>query len=294
MKAFIPWWAKILVKLILSRVPLHYSFWEKLDLFRHGKMDDPVYALQVFLKHFERMGGSDANAGFVGLELGPGDSLASAVLAKVFGAKKCYLVDTGEYAVRNVDAYRQFIKYLDSQGIRMFGDGNCETIDDILEKYDGVYLTQGLESLRSVPSNNVDLVWSQAVLEHVRLAEFDETLVELRRVLRPGGMASHRIDLKDHLTGALNNLRISSGMWESNWMADSGFYTNRIRYSDMISRFEHAGFVVEVLAVDRWESLPTPREKLSEEFQVLSDDDLSISGFDVILRPKKQIHASNR
>jgi SAM-dependent methyltransferase len=281
----VPWWAKISAKFALSRMPLQYGAWAKLNLFRHGEMDDPAYACDVFARHFERTGGAARHSGFVGLELGPGDSLASAVVAKGYGASKCYMVDAGAYARTSVSAYHRIARHLDAHGIKAPGLDGCQSLDELLQRCDGIYLTAGLASLRRIPSDTVDFAWSQAVLEHIRLADFDGTLTELHRVLRPGGVASHRIDLRDHLGGALNNLRFSQQIWEAEWMARSGFYTNRIRYSDMLDRFSRAGFDVEVLSVDRWERLPTPRQKLAREFRALSDDDLAVSGFDVILRP---------
>jgi SAM-dependent methyltransferase len=131
----------------------------------------------------------------------------------------------------------------------------------------------------------VDFIMSQAVLEHVRRREFVDVVQHLRRVLRPDGVCSHRVDLKDHLSDALNNLRFSERVWESTFMAGSGFYTNRIRYSEMLQLFRRAAFDVEVVNVDRWARLPTPRGRLSEPFRHLSDEDLRVSGFDVVLRP---------
>ena len=94
------------------------------------------------------------------------------------------------------------------------------------------------------------------------------------------------MDLKDHLGGKLNNRRIPSKHWEAEWMAGSGFYTNRIAYSDMLARFESAGFLTEVLQVDRWDAVPTPRHKMAPEFRDLDETDLLVSGFDVILTRK--------
>ena len=290
MKRFFPWWAKMIVKVMLSRMPLQYGFFAKVGLFRHGQMDNPSYALQVFRKHFERSEFSKKEGGFVALELGPGDSFVSAILANAYGASKCYMVDAGNFAVDDIKVYQPLIENLQSVGIDTKKAGGCTSIEELLDQVGGVYLTNGLQSLRSIPDDSVDFIWSQAVLEHVRLEEFDETMVELHRILRPSGVASHRVDLKDHLGGALNNLRLSTGLWESEWLAKSGFYTNRIRYSDMIDRFGHADFDVDVLNLDQWQHLPTPRKKISEDFLQLSDNELCISGFDVVLR--KDSHES--
>lgn len=285
MKRFSPWWVKILAKMILSRMPLRYSYFAKIGLFRHGQMDTPKYALQVFQKHFDRSAFSNKENGFVALELGPGDSFISAIIAHAYGATKCYMVDANNYAVDDISIYQRSIKHLQSTGIDIQVSDNCTTTDKLLEEIGGIYLTNGLQSLRTIPDNSVDFIWSQAVLEHIRLEEFDETMHELWRILHPTGVASHRIDLKDHLGGALNNLRFPTKVWESDLFAKSGFYTNRIQITDMINRFRHANFDINIITKDHWKHLPTPREKLSHDFSQLSDEELCISGFDVILRP---------
>ena len=286
MKRVFPWWAKIIIKAMLSRMPLRYSFFARIGLFRHGKMDNSRYALQIFRRHFERSEFSKKEGGFVALELGPGDSFVSAIIANAYGASKCYMVDAGNFAVDGIKVYQRLLENLQSVGIGVGEAADCASVEELLEQVGGIYLTNGLQSLCVIPDDSVDFIWSQAVLEHVRLEEFDETMNELWRILRPNGVASHRVDLKDHLGGALNNLRFSTRTWESDWMAKSGFYTNRIRYSDMIDRFEAAGFDVGVLQVDKWDHLPIQRESMSNVFLEHSDDELCISGFDVILRKK--------
>lgn len=37
-----------------------------------------------------------------------------------------------------------------------------------------------------------------AVLEHIRLKEFLLQVLEMKRVLKPEGVASHQIDFRDH------------------------------------------------------------------------------------------------
>lgn len=35
-KTIIPWWAKIVAKIVLARTPITKSYWKKLGLFVHG------------------------------------------------------------------------------------------------------------------------------------------------------------------------------------------------------------------------------------------------------------------
>src|SRR5688572_16045409 len=76
----VPWWAKIAAKIVLSRLPLPYGFWQRIGLFRHGCMDNSGYARTVFDTHVERAGLAGKLRGKTVVELGPGDSVATAVV----------------------------------------------------------------------------------------------------------------------------------------------------------------------------------------------------------------------
>lgn len=235
-KQHIPWQVKLGAKILLARLPISYSFWEKLSLFKHGEMERPEYAFGVFQDHFDRVRlPRRAADGFVGLEVGPGDSLFSALIAKAFGASKTYLVDVGSFARDDLPPYKRMVSYLGTKGFPIAVLERCGTLEELLAACSADYLTRGLYSLRQIPSASVDLIWSHAVLEHVRRDDFLPILRELRRIQRSDGVGSHRIDLQDHLGGALNNLRFQERIWESEWMSRSGFYTNRIRYNEMLS-----------------------------------------------------------
>jgi SAM-dependent methyltransferase len=279
----IPWWGKIGAKIVLSRLPLGYGAWQRLGLFRHGAMDSRDYSLRVFQTHMEFAGVSGSLAGKTVMELGPGDGVATAVLAAAHGARSI-LVDTGSFAGTDAGRYAALAAHLREQGHAFLDVGTCRTVEELLKLCNAQYLTDGLASLRRVPDHSVDLIFSQAVLEHVRRSEFRQTMIECRRVLKPDGAFSNHVDLKDHLGGALNNLRFRTSVWESPLFSNSGFYTNRIRYSEMLEEFRAAGFAIVWSRPASWDQLPTPRARLAEEFRGLSEDELRVSGFDVLLR----------
>ncbi len=279
----IPWPFKIAAKLVLARLPVDYRRWKKLGLFEHGHMEDPAYGAGVFLRHFERSGLA-GRQGFACLELGPGDSLFSALLAKAHGAGRVWMVDVGDFAERDLAAYRRMARYLAAQGFAVPPDSDFASMETLLAQCNAQYLVEGLASLRGLPTHSIDFVWSQAVLEHIRRRDVDALFAELRRILRPGAVMSHRIDLQDHLAQALNNLRFSERLWEAEWMARSGFYTNRLRFRDLLGRFERAGFTIERVEPTRWASLPTPRGRMAQPFRDLPDEDILVSGFDIVLR----------
>jgi SAM-dependent methyltransferase len=217
------------------------------------------------------------------LELGPGDGVATALLAAAHGGR-AVLVDTGAYAGTDITSYVELAVHLRTQGLDAPDLSRCAGVADVLSVCGASYLTAGLDSLRTMKDESVELIFSQAVLEHVRKNQFHDMLVECRRILKPSGVFSNHVDLKDHLGGALNNLRFEDSRWESPLFADSGFYTNRIRYSDMLERFRAAGFEIVWSEPKRWKELPTPRRRLAKQFRDLPDEELRTTGFDVLLR----------
>lgn len=237
---FRPWWLTLAGKLVLSRLPLNYSFWAQMGLFRHGGMDNPEYAISVFRAHAKAAGMQDRLSGKVVLELGPGDSVATAVIAAGAGASTI-LVDAGDFAARELAPYKLLARLV----------GNDRQIDpstdfdDMLKRCNNSrYLTEGLVSLRSLPSASVDFLFSNAVLEHVAREEFAATVAELKRVMKPDAWMSHEIDLRDHLGGGKNNMRFSEALWESAFFKAGGFYTNRLTCSEIRNLFVAQGFEI--------------------------------------------------
>jgi SAM-dependent methyltransferase len=280
----VPWYARIAAKLMLSRVPAGHDLWRRLNLFSHGAMHHVDYALGVYAHHFARRP-APVGEDFVMLEIGPGDSLLSAVIGAAYGVTRTHLIDVAAFATADLTPYRSAAHLLRARGLPAPDLAEVVDLDGVLRACNASYGTQGLNSLRAIPSSSVDFVWSQAVLEHVRRQQFADFAREMRRVLRPTGRCSHVIDLKDHLGGALNNMRIPSRWWEAEWMARSGFYTNRLRRSEMTRMFEAAGFEVDEVATVRWDTLPTPTRSLAREFRSIEADELLISEFDVVLTP---------
>ena len=284
LKRFAPWWAKIGAKVVLSRLDVDYSRWRRWGLFVHGQMDRPAYAVDVVLAHLARVGWTDC-AGRVVVELGPGDSLATAVIARALGARHVYLVDAGDFARYEAEPYQALTRHMATRGLTPPDLRGCDSRSALLAACDATYLTTGLHGLDTIPAASADLVFSQAVLEHVRLSEFDATQRAIRRILRPTGVASHQVDLKDHLGGALNSLRFTHETWEAEWMASSGFYTNRLRMSEILASMRAAGLEPDVTAIERWRTLPTPPARLAPHFRAMPEEELAVKQFDCVARP---------
>lgn len=291
----LPWWAKILIKLFVSNLPIHYGFWKRIGLFEHGEMNVPDYAYKsltglasaanaTLIRDGTQYYRALPNQDFVVLEVGCGDSLFSGMISYAMGATKTYLVDAGDYASREIVDYRRLFSYLLDKGYNLNSSIVCE-FESMLGALSSSYLTNGVSSLREIPDESIDFSFSNAVIEHIRRNDCKLFASELFRVTSKSGISYHRIDLRDHLGGGLNNLRVPYGLWESNLFRNSSFYTNRYRFSEIIEIFTNAGFCCEVVAVKRWSELPIPRAKLAIPFVHYSEDDLSVMEFDLLMRP---------
>ncbi len=282
------WPLKIAAKIVLARLPVPYKFWKSIGVFQHGKMDTSAYALKVFRLHIEKAFPSGLPAHFSFLELGPGDSIASALVAKAHGAGSVILCDVGNYADKDISVYQSIARELRVQDLPVPDLSAARDFGDVIAACNALYLTNGLESLKKIPSASVDFICSQSVLEHVRKKDFDATMRELSRIVKPEGRITHSIDLKDYLAYSLNNLRFPEKIWENDFFANSGFYTNRLRPSEILARMKAAQ--AEIIHSDSasWPSLPLPRSKMIEPFRTMSDDDLHIRHMHVVLKAVAQ------
>ena len=113
----IPWQAKLAAKLLLSRLPVDYSSWRRLGLFRHGAMLSPEYACGVFDRHFQRAHFARKRNGFVALELETGDSASSGLIARAHGARASWLIDTGDFACAGIEVYESMRRHLQVRGL---------------------------------------------------------------------------------------------------------------------------------------------------------------------------------
>lgn len=268
------WSLKIILKILISCLPVPYSFWKSLGIFRHGKMDSCEYAIKIFELHFYRAFPEKPPAKFTMLELGPGDSIASAIIGFAYGSSCSYLVDIDNYVTKDLNFYKRLVLILKQKGLKTPNIAKANTIQEILNSCNGIYLTNGLSSLNSIENSSIDFIWSHSVLEHVRKYQFHEIQKELKRILRSNGLASHSIDFQDHLDYGLNNLRFSEKIWESTFFANSGFYTNRIPALKMHSIFEEIGFKIKRKSLGKWPKLPTKRSSMHKEFDIYTDSEL--------------------
>jgi hypothetical protein len=284
----LPWWLKIAAKLMLSRLLRSYKVRRRLHISMHsfnaayaGNAESLRLAIDAYAA---RMGRPPKSL----LELGPGDSVTNALYAAAAGLGPIWLVDAGDFATTEMAKYRYIVDAIAKDQPRFSGCVDLSSFAGMLTSINAHHLAGGTASLHAIPDGAIDLAVSFAVLEHVRRAEFAQLLVGLHRVLSPSGLAFHWIDLMDHLGGRLDNLRLPAWLWESEWFASSGFYTNRLRCAEILALARAAGFVTSVPGLARWPALPTPRRAMNSEFAGFDDEELTIANFSLLLWHRAQ------
>jgi SAM-dependent methyltransferase len=149
------------------------------------------------------------------------------------------------------------------------------------------------------PDGAFDLVYSVAALEHV--PDPARAAAEMRRVLSPGGLAIHEIDLKHHGSAdALRFLEWDDAEWARRATLYGGdlslsvilggsfvgeIFCNRLRRDDWLAVFRGAGFSVETAepVVLLEEALVRP-DRFAEPFRGRPVEELRVLSLRVVAR----------
>lgn len=269
------WFLKIIIKIIISRLNIPYKIWKKINIFKHGQMENYEYSRKIFEGHYRDMNKVNKIDDPVIMEIGPGDSLFSMVYSRKYTKGKFYFLDINDFASKDLNLYFKLSKKLEKENyFPKKTKTQIESFDDLIKNYNAEYLISGLESLKKIDSESIDYIFSHSVMEHIRKYELNDLIKEMYRILKPNGVVSHNINYKDHLDESLNNLRFSESLWESNFFVKSGFYTNRIPAVVMHNYFKENGFKLIEEDYGRWNKLPLNRNSLNKEFKKFSDDEL--------------------
>jgi SAM-dependent methyltransferase len=253
-------------------------------------------------------------------ELGPGDTLGTGLAALLSGAERYFAFDVVAYAnvQGNLRVLDELLALFRSRA-DIPGESEWPRVSPKLNSYAFPHDILNTETLRrllsddridriresirnpesgtsmisyKVPwlgadvleSETVDLIFSQAVLEHVD--DLEVTYRSMYAWLKPGGYATHSIDFRAHGTADSWN-----GHWaytDLQWKLIRGrrpFLINRLPHSAHISLMKDAGFaVVHDQRVQERSSLDT--RKLARRFCGISSTDLSTAGtFVVTVKP---------
>jgi SAM-dependent methyltransferase len=139
-------------------------------------------------------------------------------------------------------------------------------------------------------SSTFDLHFSYAVFEHVPPADIRAILKEAKRVLSPGGLVLHSIDLSDHFAYSdesitkINFLQFDDREW-NRWAGNQYMYHNRLRAADVFRLFEECGVRVtrKAQTLDERSLCELKRGfPLDSQFADIAPEDLAITNVSVM------------
>jgi hypothetical protein len=280
------WKLKLAAKVLAGRLPVLKRVLRRWGYFRLGNAESASYARGVFERHASQAETEAAHGGTkprgTCLEIGPGESLLTPLLARAAGFDRVLLVDEGWQLDGNTRPCTELSRLESARGGDVPEIHPGASIPEVLRACAATYLTSGLASLAALDDGSADFSFSHAVLEHIPRSQALEYLRQLKRVTKASGVSSHHIDLKDHLGGSLNQLRFSHAFWEGGSIRRSGIYTNRLRYSEWLRLFEEAGLAWRIVSRSQFVTLPLERRLMDPAFRDLEDDDLRTQGFQVV------------
>jgi SAM-dependent methyltransferase len=252
--------------------------------------DQVDYPLGVFRKHATALAplrksglhGTDV------LEIGPGGNVGVSLLMLLAGARSATCLDvmpwiqgTGPdalYPALVEAAAKAPETYLVAPALRERASSDPAAVARELLGHI-TYLCPMDIATTTLPDASQDVIFSHACFEH--FGDPAGSIAQIARLLRPGGVTSHQVDLRDHrdFSHPLEFLRYSDAMWRlANSNRPSGV-RNRWRASEYRAAFEqHNMEVVALHATHTTTVTAQMRQKFHPHFQTMSLEDLAIIG----------------
>jgi len=252
------------------------------------------YFQKCFDEYFERLGiekssQEDFLKGKRLLEYGPGDVPGVAILMAAHGADQVVCVDRFplvRMSPKNVQIVRLMLERLPdaarNRAEACFRKPGHPEAGFKPEHIDYLVQPSGLSGLK----DEVDLVFSRAVLEHVN--NLQASFHDMYAALKPGGIAIHLVDLKSHglhRDNPLDFLAWPSWLWSLMYSAKG--VPNRLRVDAYRKAVAQSGFdLIEMkpTLLASAEDIQAVRPQLADCFKSLSDEDLSCLGFWLVCR----------
>lgn len=275
------------------------------------------YSYSVWFRHILHLKKNNLNINpQVIAELGPGDSIGVGLLGLLSGAQKYYALDNINYTdleenINILDDLSEMLKKLEIiPNEKEFPDlspaiSNYEFSKDFIKEFNILNnIDKKKNELFSIISNkkksqngfssvryfapwdnhdlikkeSVDLIFSQAVLEHVENLDF--TYEAMALWIKKGGVMSHQIDFQSHLTASEWN-----GHWgysRLEWKilnANQEYSINREPLSTHLRLIKKYGFkIVNIYPSTEYHqnyyTNSISKSNLDKEFKNLTDDDL--------------------
>ena len=286
-----------------------------------GGTDSARYCYSVWLRHLlgAHESGRMPRHPRIVAELGPGDSIGIGLAALLSGAEQYFALDVVRYSdlAGSLQIFEELVGLFKAR-TPIPGDEEFPGVYPKLRSYafprdllGEAHLQAALEPTRvssireslgdldaprgrirylapwtdeeSVAEHTIDLIYSQAVLEHVD--NLQTVYRSMRRWVAATGVMSHQIDYRSH--GKADEW---NGHWsysDATWKLVVGrrpYLLNRAPHSEHMRLLRESGF--DIAAVDLQRAAALPRSRLARRFRDLSNEDLTTCGAYVVATPR--------
>jgi len=273
-----------IIKNILSSLTIIKNKIEKISKKRQKLLEDLDYPFKVTGNMVQRCGDEMSLKDKIILEIGPGNFLINGLIYLSHGARKVYLIDKYKHLFwdQHDIAFHKIIIDKIARSNMPYSREALKAIifEENAVKFDREKIIFKQEDVKhlSLESDSIDIIFSNAVLEHV--PRLKEAVDEMRRVLKPGGIGVHEIDLRDHFSNdnPLKLLSYPDWLWIMMTSNRPGF-TNRLRFTDYIDLFNKAHFTIEKHYIQLEYEGDLSEIKINKKFQKYSADNLKILTF---------------
>ncbi len=150
--------------------------------------------------------------------------------------------------INNFNKDIEKIMQMNNRKFRYMPPIRIKNINDLKNNFGITYLAPCDATNTGFSSQSYDFISSTSTLEHIPKEEVSKVLKECNRLLKPDGIMSCIIDLKDHYAlfdkgiSYYNFLKFSENKWE---LINSNLhYQNRLRYRDYITLINLNGFEI--------------------------------------------------
>jgi SAM-dependent methyltransferase len=163
-----------------------------------------------------------------------------------------------------------------------------ENAHQILENCHLSYCAPKDASSTGLPSESMDLVYSNVVLEHIPNHEIRSLFSEMYRILRPGAYTAHHIDLGDHFShsdpsiSGINFMQFSESAFSK---YNSHFlFQNRLRISAYKQLIEQSGFSIvhEEKYINKKALQQFPKLQIHSDFSKYTPEELCTTNYRVV------------
>jgi SAM-dependent methyltransferase len=201
-------------------------------------------------------------------EFGAGWDLVGPLVYYALGVEKQTLIDIRpnlrfelvKQAWADLNQRRDEIEEVSGMPARDLGAEPPDSPEALEARFGISYLAPYDARDTGLPAESIDFISSTDTMEHIPAPDIEKILREAARLLRPDGLISCTLDLRDLYSyfdssiSPYNFLKFSDRTWR---LANSGIhYQNRLRLRDYLNMFEAAGLEI----VDQTTMEPTQEE----------------------------------